>query len=130
MDTFVLPAGSVTASTREAWERSRLVMSLLDGRAGEVVVGAADDKAADLRDAVREVALEPVRSLGRCCWLSVVGEFGALAEQHQRWMLRFAQDHLPVHAAERTDRRHTYVLPESARERAAAILHETIDHPA
>jgi len=130
MHTLVVPAGTVAAPTREAWERSRLVMSIVDGRTGELIVGAADDKAGELGDALGEAALEPVRSLGRCCWLSVVGDRGALAEQHRHWTMRFAQEGLSVHAAERTGRRYTYVMPDSARERAAAVVHHAFDDPA
>jgi aspartate kinase len=130
MDTLVLPAGTVAAPTREAWERSRLVMSLLDSLAGDVVVGAADDKAADLRDAVREVALEPVRSLGRCCWMSVVGEAGAVREAHVRSMARFTELGIVVHAHELAGRRSTCVIPDAATARAAEVLHETIDNQA
>jgi aspartate kinase len=126
MDTVVLQAGAVGQTTREAWERSRLVMSVIDAASGEVVAGAADDKAAELRDALREAAVEPTRSLGRCCWLSVVGRAAALREHHPHWMTRFAQEGLAVHAAERAGRRCTYVVAEAARTRAAELLHGTI----
>jgi aspartate kinase len=127
MNTLVVPAGTVVAPTREAWERSRLVMSLLDGRTGGLVVGAADDKAEELRDALGEAALEPVRSLGRCCWLSMVGEAGALREAHVRAMSRFTGLDIEVHAHELTGRRSTCVIPDAARASAAEVLHETID---
>ncbi len=127
MDTVVLAAGAADQATRDAWERSRLVMSLVDSRAGEVVIGTADDKAADLRDALREAALEPVRSLGRCCWLSVVGEAGALREAHVRVMARFPELGIGVHAHELAGRRSTYVVPEAARQRAAQVVHASID---
>ncbi len=130
MDTLVLPAGVVAPATREAWERSRVVMSLLDSGTGEVIAGAADDKAEELRGALGEAALEPVRSLGRCCWLSVVGDQGALAEQHRHWMMRFAEQAIEVHAHELAGRRSTYVVPEAARARAAEVLHEAIDKQA
>jgi hypothetical protein len=41
-------------------------------------------------------------------------------------MTRFAQEGIAVHAAERGGRRITYVVPETARARAAELLHETI----
>jgi aspartate kinase len=126
MDTVVLPAGAVAPATRDAWERSRLIMSIVDHERGEIVVGAADDKSGALRDALSEAALEPSRSLGRCCWLSVVGEAGALGECHARWMTRFAEQGIEVHAHEFACRRATYVMPEAARTRAAELLHETV----
>ncbi len=127
MDTAVLPAGAVDQATRDGWERSRLVMSIVDSASGEIVVGAADDTTGGLCDALREARLEPARSLGRCCWLSVVGQAAALGEHHPRWMTRFAQEGLAVHAAEHAGRRRiTYVVPEAARARAAGLLHETI----
>jgi aspartokinase len=127
MDTVVLPAGAVDQTTRDGWERSRLVMSIVDSASGEIVAGAADDKAGELRDALREAGLEPARSFGRCCWLSVVGQAAALAEHHPPWLTRLAQEGLAVHAAEHAGRRRiTYVVPEAARARAAELLHETI----
>jgi aspartate kinase len=126
METVVLPAGAVAPATREAWEGSRLIMSIVDGPTGEIVVGAADDKAGELRNALREAALEPARALGRCCWLSVIGEPGALGEQHPRWMTRFAEQGIEVHAHELAGRRGTYVVPEAVLTRAAELLHETI----
>jgi aspartate kinase len=126
MDTVVVPAGTVAAATREAWERSHLVMTIFDNERGEVVVGAADDRAAELRDALREAALEPSRLLGRCCWLSVVGQAGALGDHHAPWMAGFAGQKVEVLAHERADRRITYVVVEGARSRAVGLLHETI----
>ena len=126
MDTVVLPAGAVDQTTREAWERSRLVMSIVDSASGEIVTGAADDKAGDLRAALREARLEPARSLGQCCWLSVIGEAAALGERHPHWMTRLAEQGVEVHAHELATRRITYVVVEAARARAAGLLHETI----
>ena len=130
METLVLPAGTVAAPTREAWERSHLVMTLLDSRTGEIVVGAAADKAADLADALREAAVEPVRALGRCCWISVVGEAGAIGGAHVRSMARFTELGIAVHAHELAGRRSTCVIPDASRARAAEVLHETIDRHA
>jgi aspartate kinase len=126
MDTLFLPAGAVDPVTREAWERSRLVMSIVDSRSGEVVVGAADDRAAELRDALGEAALEASRLPGRCCWLSVVGESGALGECHASWMTRFAEQGIDVSAVEQAGRRSTYVVPEAALATAATAVYQTI----
>ena len=90
------------------------------------MVGATDDKRAELRDALRETAVEPVRSAGRCCWLSVVGEAGALREHHPQWVTRFGQQAIAVYGHELTERRCTYVIPETARARAATLLHDTL----
>jgi aspartokinase len=130
MDTVVLPAGVVAPATREAWERSRLVMSIVDHERGEVIVGAADDKAAELRDALSEAAVAPTRSLGRCCWLSVAGAVGALQEHHARWMTRFNEQRVEVHAYELAGRRSTYVMPEAARQLAARTVYETMEEQA
>ena len=126
MDTLVLPPGTVSAATRETWERSRLVMSIVDTDRGEVVVGAADDRAAGLRDALREAAPAPARSLGRCCWLSVVADPSALAGHHARWMTRFGLQAIGIHARELAGRRCSYVVPEAMRPAAAHVLYETI----
>jgi aspartate kinase len=126
MDTVVLPAGAVDQATRDTWERSRLVMSIIDSASGEIVAGAADDKAGELCDALREAELEPTRRLGRCCWLSVVGEAAALEAYHAGWAARFSEHAIEVYAYEFSGRRVTYVVPETARARAAERLHETI----
>jgi aspartate kinase len=127
METVVLPVGAVAQATREAWERSRLVMSIIDSASGAIVAGAADDKAGELREAVRAAGLEPAQSLGRCCWLSVVGDAAALARQHPHWMARFSDEGVEVRNHELAGRRNTYVLPEAARHRAARLLHDAID---
>jgi aspartate kinase len=126
METVVLQPGAATPSTREAWERSRLVMSIVDSERGQVVVGAADDRATELRDTLREAALEPAGSLGRCCWLSVVGEAEALREWHPRWMTRFAEHAIEVYAYELAGRRSSYVMLEAARQQAAGIVYEAV----
>jgi len=126
METVVLPAGALDAATRDAWERVRLVMSIGDRGGAELMVGATDDKRAELRDALRETAVEPVRSAGRCCWLSVVGEAGALREHHPQWVTRFGQQAIAIYGHELTERRCTYVIPETARARAATLLHDTL----
>lgn len=126
METVVLPAGALDAATRDAWERVRLVMSIGDRGGAELIVGATDDKRAELRDALRETAVEPVRSAGRCCWLSVVGEAGALREHHPQWVTRFGQQAIAIYGHELTERRCTYVIPETARARAATLLHDTL----
>ena len=127
MDTVVLSARAVAQATREAWERSWLVMSIIDSASGEVIAGAADDKAGELRDALREGGLEPSQSLGRCCWLSVVGDAAALERQRPHWLARFADQGVEVRAHELAGRRSTYVLPEAARQLVARLLHEAID---
>lgn len=126
METVVLPAGALDAATRDTWERVRLVMSIGDRGGAELMVGATDDKRAELRDALRETAVEPVRSAGRCCWLSVVGEAGALREHHSQWVTRFGQQAIAIYGHELTERRCTYVIPETARARAATLLHDTL----
>ena len=126
METVVLPAGAVNTATREAWERRRLVLSLCDSRSGGLFVGAADDKRAELRDAVAEARSEPRRIEGRCCWLSVVGEPGAVREHHPRWLTRLEQQAISVYGFELAERRCTYVIPEAARARAATLLHDSL----
>jgi aspartokinase len=124
MDTVVLPPGVLDAATRDGWERFRLVMSIADHAGAGLLVGAVDDKRAELDGALSEAGVEPVRSPGRCCWLSVVGETDALRERHPRWATRFEQAGITVHGCELAARRATYVVPEDARVRAASILYD------
>lgn len=126
METVVLPAGSVDTATRNAWEQRRLVMSIADRGGAGLVVGATDDARGALRDALSEASVEPVRSEGRCCWLSVVGEAEALREHHSRWVALFSDGGIAVFSHEVTDRRCTYVIPEVERARAAALVHGTL----
>jgi aspartokinase len=124
METVVLRAGAIDTATRETWEQRRLVFSLCDTGTGESIVGTADDRLAEMRDALSEVSVEPVRSEGRCCWVSVVGETAALRERHPGWVARFGRQGIAVRGYELTERRCTYVIPEAARVRAAALLHD------
>ncbi|HEX7485310.1 MAG TPA: hypothetical protein VF332_04110 [Vicinamibacterales bacterium] len=127
METVVLPAGAIDTATREAWERVRLVMSIDDGRGAGLLAGATDDKLMELRDGLAETAVLPVRSEGRCCWLSVIGEAGALREHHPLWVTRLGQQAIAVYGHELTERRCTYVIPDAARARAAEIVYGTGD---
>jgi aspartokinase len=126
METVVLRPGAINAATRETWEQRRLVFSLCDSGTGELIVGTAEDRLAEMRDALSEVSVEPIRSEGRCCWVSVVGETDALRERHPGWVARFGRQGIATGGYELTDRRCTYVIPEAARVRAAALLHDTL----
>ncbi len=123
MDTLVLPPGSVDSDTRDAWEQQRLVMSLADTCSGYLCVAAGDDKRGELHGALIAAGIEPLRSEGPCCWLSVVGEGMAVRRGHVSWASRLAQEGIAVLAAEVAGRRVTYVLPEAARSRAVTIVH-------
>ena len=115
----MLPPGSRTRRPREAWEHHRLVMSVTDTCSGYVFVGAGRGQASGTcRRPVRECRVEPLRSDGRCCWLSVVGDRTAVRERHVHWSARMAQEGIGVAPVEIADRRVTYVLPEDARARA------------
>ncbi len=124
METVVLPAGAAGEEARSAWEQSRLVMSLEDLGGTGLLVGAADDKSAELRAALAEIARPPVRAAGRCCWLSVVGDGVALEAEHPRFLARFAAQAIAPLGYELAGQRCTYVVPEADRGRAAALLYD------
>jgi aspartate kinase len=126
METVTLLPGSVQGATRDEWERRHLIMSVTDGSSGVVFAGAAADKAADLRRLEETHALSPEKRVGLACWLSLVGEAGALREQHPRLATRLAQSAISVYGCEVGERRCTWVLPEAARTRAVALVHESI----
>ena len=123
----MLPAGAVDRPTRASWEQVRVVMSLEDAGRTDLLVGAADDKAADLQEALAETAARPLRAAGRCCWLSVVGDQAALAAHHPRFMARFREHDVTPLGFELDGRRCTYIVPEAARARAAALVYEAFE---
>jgi aspartate kinase len=125
METVVLRAGAITTATRETLEQRWLVFSLCDNGTGELILGTADDRLAEMRDALSEVSVEPIRSEGRCCWVSVVGETAALRERHAGWVERFGRQGIAIRGYELIERRCTYVIPEAGRVRAAGLLHDT-----
>ena len=127
METVLLPAGAVDLPTRASWEQGRLVMSLEDGGGTGLVVGAADDKASDMREALSETAARPLRAVGRCCWLSVIGDAAALDANHPRVMARFGEHAITPLACELTGRRATYVIPEETRALATALAYGAFD---
>ena len=127
METLVLPPGSTDAATRESWEHHRLVMSVADTCSGYVILGAADDKREELEAVLRESRAEPLRSEGRCCWLSVVGDRMAVRERHVRWSARMAQEGIAIRAVEVADRRVTYVLPEHSRAQAVKLVYGMLE---
>jgi aspartokinase len=98
-------------------------MSLADTCSGYVFLGAADDKREELDAAVRECRVTPLRSVGRCCWLSVVGDTMAVRERHVHWSARMAQEGIGIRAVEIADRRVTYVLPEDSRAQAVTAVY-------
>jgi aspartokinase len=125
METALLAAGAADGPAREGWER-RLVMSIADSHARSILAGAAADKMADLREALGGLPTPVTRWLGGCCWLSVVGEAGALREHLPRLTTLLSQQAIAVYGCEVGDRRCTFVIPEAARERAAALVHDAI----
>jgi aspartate kinase len=127
METVVLPEGTVDRATRAAWEQVRLVMSLEDAGGAGLLVGATDDKSADMQEALSQTTVPPVRAAGRCCWLSVVGDGSALEAHHAGWIKRFGQQAIPLCGYELAERRCTYVIPEEARARAAALVYEAFE---
>jgi aspartate kinase len=127
MDTVVLPAGSVDRETRATWERRRLVMSLEEGSGTGLLVGAADDRSADLQSALAEIGAPPVAPFARCCWLSVVGDRAALERHHPAFRRLFADRRIAPLGWELTERRLTCVVPEAARAEAAALLYAAFE---
>jgi aspartate kinase len=127
METLALPPGSLDVATRERWEHHRLVMSLTDTCSGYILVAAGDDKREELHAALREAGAEPLRSEGRCCWLSAVGRRMAVRQGHAQWSARLAQEDVGIRAVEVADRRVTYVLREEDRARAVTLVHGMID---
>ena len=126
METLVLAPGAVGGATREEWER-RLVMSFIDTCSGYTFVAATDDKRDELHTAVREAGAEPLRSDGRCCWLSVVGDRMAVRHGHVQWSARLAQQGIIIRGVEISARRVTYVLREENRTQAVALVHGMIE---
>jgi aspartokinase len=126
METAVLPAGAVDGATREDWERRHLVMSIADSRSGSILAGAAADKLTELREALVGLAASATRWEGGCCWLSVVGDAGALREQLPRLTTLLSQQAIAVYGCEVGERRCTFIVPETARERAAVLVHDAI----
>ncbi len=129
METVALPAGAADEATRGSWERHRLIMSLVDDERGVVVAGAADDKAAGLREVLSGMPAGPAGAAERCCWVSVVGDAPTLEARHPRWVRQFEERAIAVRACERAGRRCTYVVPEADRGRAAAMLYEAFSTP-
>ncbi len=126
METSALPAGSVPQAVRDEWEQRHLVMSVVDSKSGLLLVGATADKAADLRRLEAGETFSTGRRIGPACWVSVVGESGALREQLPRLTTRLAQHAVEVYGCEIGGIRCTFVLPEAARPRAVALMHDAI----
>lgn len=126
METIVLARGSVPLAAREVWEQRSGVMSLIDSGSGVLIVGASVDKMADLDGAREAASVAPLRRLGRCCWLSVVGESLALRDRIPSDRALFAQLGVGVFANEAAERRSTYVIPDAAGATAVQALYRDI----
>lgn len=117
METVGLPAMSADLERRAAWEARRLVMTVEDPRRG-LIAGAARDRRGDLREATGELSV-PVRTVGECAWLSVVGNGAALGAALPNVLALLEAEAGKVHAYELTPTRVTFIIPDEACERAA-----------
>ena len=119
--TVTVPAGSVDQATLGAWERRRLIMSLLDARSGRVVLGAPD--ARELEAALAEAGLEPSQRAEQA-WVSVIGDAAALraGADDDLAALAAAGVHTRFHGG--GDLRRTYVVDPSPAAVAVRLLHD------
>ncbi|RPJ76297.1 MAG: aspartate kinase, partial [Acidobacteria bacterium] len=114
METVTLPGGAMNNEGREAWEARRLVMTVADAEASTLVAGATADKRQELAEAFREAGVTPLKRLGSCAWLSVVGEEAALRAALPGLLALLQQEAGEVHARELTPSRATFVIPDPA----------------
>jgi hypothetical protein len=98
-------------------------MSVTDARTGHLLVGAAADKRPDLLRSIDEAGLTPLRSESTCCWVTLVGNAGAVREQVPRCLALLDRDEVEVYGHEVAAGRATFVVPDAAGERAARLIY-------
>jgi aspartate kinase len=123
MHVLVLSAGCADAARLDEWERRRLIMSVTDARSGQLLVGAAADKRPDLLRSIDEAGLTPLRSESTCCWLTLVGNGGAVREEVPRCLGLLDRDEIEVYGHEVAGGRATFIVPDAAGERAARLIY-------
>jgi aspartate kinase len=126
METVVLPAAAVDAATLDEWERRRLIMHLADARSGHLLAGVQADRALELKRALAEAGVQPVRGESTCGWVSIVGAPGAARDELPSSLACLERRGMAVLGYEVADRRCTLVVPDAAGERAACALHDEL----
>jgi aspartate kinase len=125
MQTVAVRSGAVDPETRRDWERRRVIMSLVDARSGDLLVGAAADRAGELHAALAVVGVSGQGVASRA-GVSLVGETDALRIRLARDEPCLTRAGVAVAGYEHTDRRTTYVVGAADAERAVQALYRDI----
>ncbi len=122
LTTMTLARGSVDAATLAAWERRRLIMSLVDAGSAQLVLGCAD--ASELESALAGSGRAARQSAGQLSWVSVIGETSVLAQRLADDSRILAGAGAPPRFMESGPFRSTFLV-DTARERdAVRALHD------
>lgn len=122
MESLVLEEDILGAEKRSAWEKKRLIMSLVDEDSGALVLAASSEKSHELALAQEELGPAAKRAGEAQAWVSLVGQRGGEVGSDGRSFLE--NEGIDVVYHERTDQRSTYVVPADEKERAVKVLYQ------
>ena len=122
METRVLPRG-VDEGRLAEWERRRVILGIQDVGSGRLAVGIQAGGAAVLDEALREAGVAPCGSLPPSCWVSVIGDPDAVAEERGRLRSALAGSGIEAALEAHVPGRRTFVVPAADLPKAVASLH-------
>lgn len=126
LKTVVLRQDPVGPEVREVWERRRGIVSLVDGDTGILVLSAPSEKSRELKSVIDEAGVATAHILNDQCWVSLVGEGGALQERGSGDRELLEHQGIEVMYHEISDQRSTYVIAARDEARALGALHRDI----
>ncbi len=125
LDGLLLPTDSVGAETRAEWEQSRLIMSLVDDKTGELLLTVSAEKAHEL--AAVKGGLKTAVSTPSLAWITLIGEAGAIQTFADKGRALLADAGIEVMWMEGGENgRCTYVIIAENEGRAVNLLYQQI----
>lgn len=125
LESVALRRGSPGSDTLASWERRRLIMSLVDAETDQLVLGCAD--CAELERALDESGVIERRRLGRCSWISIVGDTEVVTLRALDDMRTLARAGAPPHVRGTGPFRSTFVVNTAAAAEGIRALHGAYD---
>lgn len=126
LETVVLSEDVMGPKVREAWERRRGIMSLVDRATEALVLGAPSEKSQKLKLAADEVGVTSRQILNDRCWISLIGESEALQERISEDREFLECQGIEVMYHEISDQRSTYIISAVDEARAVRALYDDI----
>jgi len=121
METVTVPGASVDSETLAAWERRRLIMSVVDPDTGRLALGCCDQ--GELERALEEAGVTDRQRAGSCAWISVIGESQFVVERARENERVLAATDATLRLRGTEPFRNTFVVSSTATAEGVRALH-------